>query len=64
MIVVGKLVELRVLHDLQHPDAHGEHREYGRDQVLQDRQPNARPPPFLVLGHFLKSSNPQILTSH
>ncbi len=40
VIVLGHLLELRVLHDLQHPEADGQHREHHDHDVLQDRQPD------------------------
>jgi hypothetical protein len=37
MVVLGHLLELRVLHHLQHPEADRQHREQDGDDVLQDR---------------------------
>src|SRR5262245_24614034 len=41
MIVLGHLLELLVLHDLQHPEAHRENGEQPDHQVLEDGQPGA-----------------------
>ena len=39
VVVLGHLLELRVLDDLQRPEADGEYGEDHRDHVLQNRQP-------------------------
>ena len=36
MVVLRHLLELRVLHDLEHPEADRQHREHADDDVLQD----------------------------
>ena len=39
VVVLGQLLELRVLHHLQHPEAHGQQGEQGRDHELETAQP-------------------------
>ena len=51
VVVLGQLLELGVLHDLQHPEAHRQRREQHRDQDLEDRQPRADATPFFVQCH-------------
>ena len=49
MVVLRHLFELRVLDDLQHPEADGENREDDRDDVLQNGEAHADAAPFY--GH-------------
>ena len=41
VVVLGHLLELRVLDDLQHPEADRQHRKQHGDQVLEHAQPEA-----------------------
>ena len=51
VVVLGHLLELLVLHDLQHPEAHREHREHDRGEVLENAQPHSDAATVLVLSH-------------
>src|SRR5262249_20784164 len=52
VIVLGHFLELRVLDDLQHPEADREHGENHRDDVLKDSQSNADAAAFFDLSHI------------
>ena len=41
VVVLRHLLELLVLHDLQNPEAHGQHREQPQHDILQDVQADA-----------------------
>ncbi len=47
MVVLGHLLELRVLHDLQHPEADGEDREHDRDRRTAGRDRRIVTPPAI-----------------
>ena len=50
-VVFGHLLELRVLHDLQHPEADRQRRKDDDEPVLEDAQADADPPPILMQRH-------------
>jgi hypothetical protein len=52
MVVLGHLLELRVLHDLEYPEAHRKEGKQRGDGVLSHTQPDPDAPPFLVEGHI------------
>ena len=53
MVVLGHLLVLRVLDDLQHPEADRQHREHHHDDVLQHREANRQLPAIFNQSHFI-----------
>ena len=55
VVVLGHLLVLGVLHDLQHPKADREHRKSDHDHILQDGEPDRDLAPVFSERHDLSS---------